>query len=105
MTTVRRIRAITAACLLSLCVAGTAFAGADAQSFVRDKQTELSNLIKKSKSADDERKIDQAFDDVLDYETLARESLKDYWAERTPEQRAEFQSVFKQLVRNAYRKN
>jgi phospholipid transport system substrate-binding protein len=36
---------------------------------------------------------------------LARESLAEHWEERTPAERAEFASVLKRLVQNAYRTN
>lgn len=77
----------------------------DAESFVKNKQTELTSMVKKAKGPADERKVEEAFDRVLDYEVLARESLKDYWSERTPEERAEFQAILTKLVRAAYRKN
>ncbi|HET9954693.1 MAG TPA: ABC transporter substrate-binding protein [Polyangiaceae bacterium] len=75
-----------------------------AQDFVKAKQTELTELVKKSKSAED-KKLEGAFDAVLDYETLAHDTLREFWEERTPSERAEFQEALKKLVRNAYRKN
>lgn len=86
--------------LLALSVATPAFA-TPGEDFVKARHTELTNLLKQSKEA----KIDSIFDDTLDYDSLARESLKDYWDTQTPEERAEFQRLLTQLVRNAYRRN
>ncbi|MGC4092159.1 MAG: hypothetical protein QM756_30610 [Polyangiaceae bacterium] len=49
---------------------------------MRSKQGELIEIVKKSKGGED-NKIDDAFDAVLDYDALARETLKEAWAERT----------------------
>ncbi len=82
-----------------------ALAAPAAEGFVKDKQTELTELVRKAKTPADDRKLEGAFDEVLDYDTLARESLKEYWDERKPEERKEFQDVLQKLVRAAYRKN
>lgn len=78
---------------------------ADAQGFVKTKHTELTQMVKSAKGPADEKKVEDAFDRVLDYDTLAKESLKEFWDERTPEERAEFQAILAKLVRAAYRKN
>lgn len=85
---------------LALSVATPAFA-TPGEDFIRARHNELTTLLKQSKS----EKIDAIFDETLDYDSLARESLKDYWDSQTPEDRAEFQRLLKQLVRNAYRRN
>lgn len=77
----------------------------DAQSFIRTKHTELTQMVKHAKGPADDKKVEDAFDRVLDYDTLAKESLRDFWDERTPEERAEFQGILTKLVRAAYRKN
>jgi len=58
-----------------------------------------------SKAADDGKRADNAFDELFDYDGLAKATLKDSWEERTPVQRAEFTDVLKSLVKNAYRRN
>jgi len=78
---------------------------ADAQNFVKAKQTELGELVRKAKTPADEKKLEAAFDEVLDYDTLARESLKDSWDSLKPAERAEFQDALKKLVRTSYRKS
>lgn len=74
---------------------------AEAQKFLSDKQGELVGLLKK----DSREKLDRLFDQILDYDALAQDSLADEWARRTPEERAEFQRLLTGLVRDAYRKN
>jgi phospholipid transport system substrate-binding protein len=104
MTLIRRTSILLAALAFSWSLALPAFA-AEAENFVKDKQTELSALVGKAKSPEDEKKLDAAFDAVFDYNSLAKETLKEYWEQRTPAERAEFTSVLKDLVRNAYRRN
>jgi phospholipid transport system substrate-binding protein len=91
--------------LLTLC-AGLllpAVASADgASSFVKDQQSELMTLLKKGKKCD---KVTPVLDRVLDYDALARGSLRDHWDERSAEERAEFQRLLTGLVRKAYCKN
>jgi len=89
---------------LALSLSFPAFA-AEAENFVKGKHTELTELVSKAKSKDDEKKLDAAFDAVFDYEGLAKATLKDSWEQRTPAERAEFTAVLKDLVRNSYRRN
>jgi phospholipid transport system substrate-binding protein len=96
-----RAAALVAALMLS---APLAYA-TEAESFVKGKQTELTDLVRKAKTPADEKRIQDAFDATLDYDAVARESLKESWDGLKPEERAEFQDVLKKLVRAAYRKN
>jgi len=89
---------------LALSLSFPAFA-AEAENFVKGKHTELTELVSKAKSKDDEKKLDAAFDAVFDYDGLAKATLKDTWEQRTPAERAEFTLVLKDLVRNSYRRN
>lgn len=100
-----RLWLLLSAGLLALSISTTALADPGPEGFVKNKQGELSSLLKKGKSAANEKKLESVFDQMLDYETLARESLGKYWDERSEEERKEFQDVLKRLVRNAYRKN
>jgi phospholipid transport system substrate-binding protein len=96
-----RVAALIGALLLA---APLAHAG-EAETFVKGKQSELTELIRKAKAPADEKRIQNVFDEVLDYDSLARESLKDSWDGLKPEERTEFEDVLKKLVRAAYRKN
>jgi phospholipid transport system substrate-binding protein len=87
---------------LLLSVAGPALAAADtAQDFMKDKQGELSAAVKGKA----DKKVEVLFDSVLDYDQLAKASLRNHWEERTDAERKEFQGILKQLVQRAYRKN
>ncbi len=99
----RTFRVMAVALLLG--IAAPAAHAANAESFIRSKHGQLTTLVVKAKTKADESKLENAFDEVLDYETLARESLRDYWDDRTPAERAEFQDVLTKLVRAAYRKS
>lgn len=104
MITIRRTSKVIAAFAFALSLSLPAF-GAEAENFVKGKQTELSDLVSKAKSAEDEKRLDSAFDAVFDYENLAKSTLKDSWEQRTPAERTEFTSLLKDLVRSAYRRN
>jgi phospholipid transport system substrate-binding protein len=104
MITIRRTSKVLAAFAFALSLSLPAF-GAEAENFVKGKQTELSDLVSKAKSAEDEKRLDTAFDSVFDYENLAKYTLKDSWEQRTAAERTEFTALLKDLVRNAYRRN
>jgi phospholipid transport system substrate-binding protein len=99
----RRFSAFMAG-LFALLLSVGAFA-AEAETFVKSKQNELTVLLKQPKSNAAEQKIGQVFDQMLDYHGLAKDSLGDFWSELTPPQQQEFESLLKDLVRRAYRKN
>ena len=74
---------------------------AEAQRFLKGKHAELAALVQK----DEKAKLDKAFDQVLDYEALAKDSLAGSWDKKTPAEREEFQKLLTELVRGAYKKN
>ena len=94
-----------AALVAALFLAAPLAHAADAENFVKGKQSELTELVRKAKTPADEKRIQDAFDAVLDYDSLARESLKESWEGLKPEERSEFQETLKKLVRGAYRKS
>ena len=61
--------------------------------------------LEAEKTSANEQKIGAVFDQLLDYDTLAKESLADHWNDRSEAERREFQNVLKQLVQRNYRKN
>lgn len=89
---------------LLLGFAAPALAEEAAEAALKAKQAELTAQLKKGKAAD-AKKMDQIFDDLLDYDTLAKDSLGSHWDERSDAEKKEFQDVLKRLVKNAYRKN
>jgi phospholipid transport system substrate-binding protein len=93
--------------VLSLIVAGlpAVALAAEAEGFVKAKQTELIGLLKQPKSAANSEKVEAICDQILDYDTIAKESLAEQWTARSEAERKQFQSLLKQLVQRAYRKN
>jgi phospholipid transport system substrate-binding protein len=92
--------------LVALVTSPVAFAGDEAPlDFVKTRQTELAQLVKKGNAPDSKKKIENVFDAILDYDAFARDSLRENWDARTDAERREFQDVLKQLVRRAYRRN
>jgi phospholipid transport system substrate-binding protein len=88
--------------VLSL-VAGTSVAAPvpDQQKFVKDRQAQLSDLVRKGADAE----IDRVFAETLDYEAIARDSLGDAWGGLTAQQQAQFQCLLRSIVARAYRRD
>jgi len=68
---------------------------------MKEKQAELFSLVKQGAP----KKIETAFDALLDYDALAQASLRAHWDARSDAERREFTQVLKQLVQRAYRRN
>jgi len=79
-------------------------AAAGPEGFIKAKQEELVKLLKAGGAAN-ESKVEGIFDSILDYESLARLSLDQYWSERNEAEKKEFTEILKKLVRRAYKKN
>ena len=92
------------AAFMALALPRAAFA-AEAEGFVKAKQQELMELLRTSKTPQTDHKVETLCDALLDYQTMAKESLGDYWSELKEPEKKEFHSVLKQLVQRAYRKN
>jgi phospholipid transport system substrate-binding protein len=71
--------------------------------FIHSLHTSLRNAIKKSADPKKDPKLLEIFEGALDYEYLSTASLGKHQLEA--EQRAEFDDVFRRLVRASYRKN
>jgi phospholipid transport system substrate-binding protein len=90
--------------LFSLALGHLAYAGA-AQSYLETKQKELTAIIKKPKSTENDEKLKVTFDALLDYDAFAQDSLGPEWTKLTEAQRKEFQDLLKTLVQRSYTKN
>jgi phospholipid transport system substrate-binding protein len=104
MSNLLRKLPVLAALALSFTLSLPAFAGA-ASDALKTKHTALTDLVSRPKTAESERKIDEVFDEVFDYDSLAKATLKDSWDDRSPAERSDFSALLKELVRNAYRRN
>jgi phospholipid transport system substrate-binding protein len=89
---------------LVLLLAPIAGAG-NAQSYLEGKQKELTELIKKPKSAPNDERLKGTFDALLDYSAFAQDSLEGDWQKLNEKERAEFQALLKTLVQRSYTKN
>jgi phospholipid transport system substrate-binding protein len=90
--------------LASAFVSSSALAG-PATDVVKTKQVQLFDLIGKPQSPDVQAKLKTLFDEMLDYERLARASLGDRWDKLTAEQQVEFSTLLQQLVQKNYQRN
>jgi phospholipid transport system substrate-binding protein len=97
----RRSFLVAVACSLVLGVASAAWAGA-AEDLVKNKQTQLTTLVKQNKP---DAEVDKVFDSLLDYKVLAEASLGTHWADRTDAEREEFTTLLSKLIRASYRRN
>jgi phospholipid transport system substrate-binding protein len=104
-TTMKTLRELIILCFGLLLASTTAHAGPGPEGFVKAKQGELTVLLKQNKSSATEQKIGAVFDQLLDYDTLAKDSLADHWNDRSEAERREFHTILKQLVQRNYRKN
>lgn len=84
--------------------AGVAHAGV-ATDVVKAKQTAMFDLLKQPASADNDKKLQGIFDEMLDYAGLAEASLGSEWGARSDAEKAQFSELLKQLVRKAWEKN
>lgn len=108
MTRLHRLTALFASLIVglgALLVPLTAWAETKATDFVKTKQSQLVELLKEPKSPKNDAALSDVFDGLLDYDSLARESMAENWDPLTAEQKKEFSSVLKQLVQKAYRTN
>jgi phospholipid transport system substrate-binding protein len=71
---------------------------------VKARQAVLFDLLKRG-GAESDKKIGATFDEMLDYATLAENSLGGEWAARSDAEKSQFSDLLKQLVRKAYERN
>ncbi len=100
MTLIRTLFLVFAFCGIS----AVAWAGS-AQSYLEVKQKELTSLIRKPESPQNEKRLQVTFDALLDYDALAKDSLGKLWQEQSEADRKEFQRLLTTLVQAAYTKN
>lgn len=99
-------RSISAVLMLCAVLAGSpALAQATAQQFVEQRQEAASALLRRPASDARNQQLSQLFDDMLDYQELARRSLGRHWGERNESERQQFIGLLEQLVERAYRDN
>jgi phospholipid transport system substrate-binding protein len=92
--------------LISFALLLTPVAGAgSAQSYLEGKQKELTELIKKPKSAPNDERLKVTFDALLDYSAFAQDSLEEDWQKLSDKEKAEFQALLKTLIQRSYTKN
>lgn len=104
-TTASAVAKSVSLCVLLVLCAAPAFAAASAEGFIKDRQQQLTKLLKAPETPATQQKIDGIVDAMFDYSRLARESLGAEWGRRSDAERQEFESLFRRLVKRAYRKN
>jgi len=101
-----RIRKLLVSALVasSLFVVSNAFAGPSTD-VVRAKQTELFKVIQQQRTPARQAKLRTLFDEMLAYDVIARDSMRDYWADLSADDRVRFSALLTDIVRNNYRRN
>lgn len=87
---------------LVLSVAGSSFAAPTPDSYVKERQEQLAKLLKDNGTA---AQLHAVFDEMLDYDAIAKGSLAGSEGTAKPEERKEFDKLLRDLVRRAYVKN
>jgi phospholipid transport system substrate-binding protein len=99
------LRIFVRVAVVALCLGWGAPAHAEtAESHLKAKQAELTVLVGQT-GADADKKLTTTFDELLDYDALAKDSLGEQWAKLTPAQQTEFRGLLMTLVQRAYTKN
>lgn len=102
----KKIAAITLTALALGIAPGLAHASSsDAQGFIREKQAEVIDLLRKPESSTRDQQIASVLDGMLDYDRLARESLSEHWATLDATQQRDFTDLLKKLVQRNYERN
>jgi phospholipid transport system substrate-binding protein len=96
--------------LAVLLAVGTADAQQNAKEFLKKKHASVIKILKKenrtpSKAEARNLQLFKTLDELLDYNALSREALRDHWAGLSSTQQTEFVDLLKQLVERNYRKN
>lgn len=76
-----------------------------AQEFVEQRQSSAQTLLRRPAGDARNRELARLFEEMLDYDELARRSLSRHWNEHSAAERTEFVSLLKQLVERAYQDN
>lgn len=99
-------RSISTVLFVAAVLAGApALAQGSAQQFVQERQQAASELLRRPAGDARNRQLSALFDEMLDYQEVARRSLGRHWNERSEDDRRLFVGLLEQLVERAYRDN
>ena len=87
---------------LALTVTGAADAGEPTDQIRTDINDVFQILQRQPASPDAARTADNILDRMFDWGAMAKASLRDHWAVRTPAEQAEFTQLFGSVFRRAY---
>lgn len=74
-----------------------------ASTFLKSKHEKVATILK-SKDADKDKKVDAELDALIDYDQMAKDSLGEEWANRSDEEKKQFEDLLKQLIQKNYKK-
>jgi phospholipid transport system substrate-binding protein len=93
---------LVASALIVISTAPSVASAISPERSLSNKQTQLAKLLKQKGT---DREVAAALDSLLDSDAIAKGSLGGFWRTRTPKQRREFQTLFRTLLRDGYRRN
>jgi phospholipid transport system substrate-binding protein len=84
--------------------------GGAATRYLRQRHDDVNRILRRDATTDAARTqrsadVTRILSDLLDYDELSRRALGAHWEARTPEQRARFVSLLRQLVERNYEQN
>ncbi|MBN1655257.1 MAG: ABC transporter substrate-binding protein [Deltaproteobacteria bacterium] len=96
--------------ITTLLITGSVDAQQNAKDFLKRKHEAVVSILRRSTRAANqtgERNIQlfNTLDELLDYDAVSREALRDHWSELNATKQGEFVALLKQLVESNYRRN
>lgn len=81
----------------------------DALEFLKAKHLRVEKILRASKGKGNDSKehaeLQEALNELLDYDELAKRSLERHWEERKPKERQQFVDLLRKLVQRNYEQN
>ncbi len=104
MITLRTLLVAPAVLAATLFLVTPAFAG-PGQDFIQARRAELSAVLRQPASAARAKKTADLMETLIDFDSLARESLRKHWDDLNKAQQDEFTEILKALIKKNYEKN
>jgi phospholipid transport system substrate-binding protein len=102
-----RIRTIVSlgALVVATALAAPAHAAESAQDFIQTRQSQVTQLVKQAPGSQRDKQVAAVLDAMIDYDTLAKQSLAAHWGDLSDAQHKEFTDILRNLVRRNYERN
>jgi len=85
--------------------AASAQSPAEARRWLESQHDRVEQVLRQPAGSARDTRLESILQELLDFDALTRDTLGDEWAQRTPEQRAEYGRILKALVEGSYTGN